>query len=167
MTEKKRTFGAVAELGGDDALEWFVEVLSPKERQWFASRKEMEVKRAAAYGVWSEFDKRDIGGISFEATPSVETLSSLLAALARARSASQGEQDCASAINAALWDEGIRSIEILRPRLDEVQGPRQEVVLDRRQRAVKAYQQVLSFIRESFVNLESPAGLNVRQAVKA
>ena len=51
MTEKKRTFGAVAELGGDDALEWFVEVLSPKERQWFASRKEMEVKRAAAYGV--------------------------------------------------------------------------------------------------------------------
>ncbi len=51
MTEKKRTFGAVAELGGDEALEWFVEVLSPKERQWFASRKEIEVKRAAAYGV--------------------------------------------------------------------------------------------------------------------
>ena len=141
--------------------------MCPSGPEFYANgmRMRVEIRTLHAYKyVWSEFDKRDIGGLSFEATPSVETLSSLLAALARARSASQGEQDCASAINAALSDEGIRSIEILRPRLDEGQGPRQEAVLDRRQRAVKAYQQVLSFIRESFVNLESPAGLNLRQA---
>ena len=51
MTEKRRTFAAVAKLGGEDALDWFVEVLNPKERHWFASRKDMEVKRAAAYGI--------------------------------------------------------------------------------------------------------------------
>ena len=51
MREKKRIFAGVAKLGGNDALDWFVEVLIPKKRHWFASRKEMEVKRAAAYGI--------------------------------------------------------------------------------------------------------------------
>ena len=128
-------------------------------------RMRVEIRDLHSYKyVWSEFDKRDIGGLNFEATPSVETLSALLAALARVRSTSEGDRDGASAMNAALWDEGIRGVEVLPPRLEESQGPGQEAVLDRRQRAVKAYQQVLTFIRESFVNLESPAGLNVRQA---
>ena len=51
MTEKKRTFAGVAKLGGNDALDWFVDVLDPQERHWFASRKEMEVKKVAAYGI--------------------------------------------------------------------------------------------------------------------
>ena len=128
-------------------------------------RMRVEIRNLHSYKyVWSEFDKREIGGLNFEATPSVETLGRLLAALARVRSASQGDQDCVSVINAALLDEGIHDVEVLPPRLEEKLGPGQEVVLDRRQRAVRAYQQVLSFIRESFVDLESPAAVNLRQA---
>jgi hypothetical protein len=51
LSEKRRTFAAVAKLAGEQALEWFLEVLRPDERPWFVSRTEREMMAAAAHGI--------------------------------------------------------------------------------------------------------------------
>lgn len=51
LAEKRRFFAAVAKLAGEAALDWFVPLLRPDERHWFASRKDREEKEAIAHGI--------------------------------------------------------------------------------------------------------------------
>ena len=92
--------------------------------------------------------------------PTTATLSGLLTALARVRSASMGGLE---EVNQTLTQQGITDIQALPVRkakdsTEDLERP------DRRQRAIQAYQQALDFIRESISNLDSPAQLNLRQA---
>ena len=50
--EQSRTFSAVAKLGGANALPWFIELVRPDERRWFASRKERQIIQAAVHGIY-------------------------------------------------------------------------------------------------------------------
>jgi HEAT repeat protein len=51
LSEKRRIYAAAAKLAGEDALKWFVNILQPGERRWFASRKEREGCEAIAHGI--------------------------------------------------------------------------------------------------------------------
>jgi hypothetical protein len=50
--EQSRTFSAVAKLGGANALPWFIKLVRPDERRWFASRKERQIIQAAVHGIY-------------------------------------------------------------------------------------------------------------------
>jgi HEAT repeat protein len=50
LIEKRRRFVAVSKLGGEQALNWFADLLRPHKR-WFASRKTQEIEQAAAHGL--------------------------------------------------------------------------------------------------------------------
>jgi hypothetical protein len=50
--EQSRTFSAVAKLGGANALPWFIQLVRPDERRWFASRKERQIIQAAVHGIY-------------------------------------------------------------------------------------------------------------------
>ncbi len=124
-------------------------------------RLRMEIRSLQTYKyLWEEFNKRELGGFQFEGVPTTATLSGLLTALARVRSASMGGLE---EVNQTLAQQGITDIQALPVReaedsTEDLERP------DRRQRAIKAYQQALDFIRESISNLDSPAQLNLRQA---
>jgi alkanesulfonate monooxygenase SsuD/methylene tetrahydromethanopterin reductase-like flavin-dependent oxidoreductase (luciferase family) len=51
LSEKRRIYAAAAKLAGENALKWFVNILQPDERRWFASRKEREGCEAVAHGI--------------------------------------------------------------------------------------------------------------------
>jgi hypothetical protein len=51
LSEKRRIYAASAKLAGEDALKWFVNILQPDERRWFASRKEREGCEAIVHGI--------------------------------------------------------------------------------------------------------------------
>jgi hypothetical protein len=51
LSEKRRIYAAAAKLGGEEALEWFVDLLRPGEKRWFASRKEREAREAIVHGI--------------------------------------------------------------------------------------------------------------------
>ena len=128
-------------------------------------RVRMEIRNLHAYKyVWNELEKRSLGGFNFETVPSVKDLSRFLSVLANARSATEASDQ---QINLALQGKGVICIQALAPRLEEDEGPDEQSDLDRRQRAIHAYEQVLDFIRESMTNLDSPAQLNVRQAKRS
>jgi HD-GYP domain-containing protein (c-di-GMP phosphodiesterase class II) len=123
-------------------------------------RMRMEIRSLQTYKyLWEELNKRELGGFHFEAAPTTASLSGLLTALARVRSAKMGD---IQEINQTLAQQGITNIKALPPR-NETEEPSQDRP-DRRQRAIDAYQQALDFIRESISNLDSPAQLNLRQA---
>lgn len=130
-------------------------------------RLRMEIKTLHAYKyVLNELEKRDIGGIAFESTPSLESLTGLLEALSRNRAADADDSaavDVLSLVNRELTERGISGIELLPvrkepPVVDDDKTP------DRRDRAVNAYQQALDFIRDAMVNVDSPAQVNLRKA---
>jgi HEAT repeat protein len=50
LLEKRRRFVAVSKLGGEQALNWFADLLRPNKR-WFASRRTQEIEQAAAHGL--------------------------------------------------------------------------------------------------------------------
>ena len=124
-------------------------------------RLRMEIRSLQTYKyLWEELNKRELGGFQFDGVPTTATLSGLLTALARVRSASMGGLE---EVNQTLAQQGITDIHALPVReakdsTEDLERP------DRRQRAIQAYQQALDFIRESISNLDSPAQLNVRQA---
>jgi HD-GYP domain-containing protein (c-di-GMP phosphodiesterase class II) len=124
-------------------------------------RIRMEIRSLQTYKyLWEELNKRELGGFQFQGAPSTTTLSGLLTALSRVRSASMGG---VAEVNQTLTQQGLTNIEALPPRAAEDSTLNNEQP-DRRQRAIEAYQQALDFIRESISNLDSPAQLNLRQA---
>lgn len=50
LLEKRRRFVAVSKLGGEQAMDWFADLLRPAKR-WFASRRAQEMEQAAAHGL--------------------------------------------------------------------------------------------------------------------
>jgi HD-GYP domain-containing protein (c-di-GMP phosphodiesterase class II) len=128
-------------------------------------RVRMEIRNLHAYKyVWNELEKRNLGGFNFESVPSVQELSQFLSVLAETRSATETDD---KQINLALQEKGVTRIQALPPRPEEEEGPDEQSALDRRQRAIHAYEQVLDFIRESMTNLDSPAQINMRQAKRS
>lgn len=124
-------------------------------------RIRMEIRSLQTYKyLWEELSKRELGGFQFDGAPTTASLSGLLTALARVRSANLGGVD---EVNRTLAQQGATAVEALPPRAAGDSAPSQEQP-DRRQRAIQAYQQALDFIRESISNLDSPAQLNLRQA---
>lgn len=133
-------------------------------QEFFANgmRVRMEIRSLHSYKyVWNELAKRDVGGLSFEGSPSALALSGFLTALARVRAASQ---DGANTLNTAFDEQGVSEIRALPAREETDESLDEEMALDRRQRAMHAYQMALDFIRESMMTLDSPAQLNLRQA---
>jgi HD-GYP domain-containing protein (c-di-GMP phosphodiesterase class II) len=131
--------------------------------EFFANgtRLRMEIRGLHAYKyLQEELARQDLGGFEFGATLSLASLSGLLVALARTRSAGQQGAD---AVNKLLSEQGVHELQVLPPREEEFDSSRQTAP-DRRQRAIRAYEQVLGFIRDSMVNLESPAQLNLCRA---
>lgn len=125
-------------------------------------RMRMEIRLLHSYKyVWGELAKRSLGGIQFRRTPSGKSLSAFLTALARVRSANEHHHQT---INQSLEEQGVTEIELLPPRPELETELDEARILDRRQRAIHAYQQALDFIRQSMVSYDSPAQLNVRQA---
>ena len=53
LTEKQRTFEAIARLGGEQGLGWFEEILRRPHPRWFASRRFKELLAAVAHGLVS------------------------------------------------------------------------------------------------------------------
>lgn len=130
-------------------------------------RLRMEIKTLHAYKyVLGELAKRDVGGLAFESRPSVESLKGLLDALSEYRDV-DGDGDGVAALNVlngALSERGIAGIKLL-PLREEAPVPEDDArAPDRRDRAVNAYQQALDFIRDSLMNLDSPAQVNLRKA---
>ena len=137
--------------------------------EFFANgnRLRMEIKNLHAYKyVLHELDKRGLGGIAFVARPTIESLSGFLEVFAATRESDDGGS-LALALNQALHERDVHGIDLLPPREGtpvpdvETQAP------DRRERTVSAYQQALDFIRESMVNIDSPAQVNIRKAKRA
>ena len=93
----------------------------------------------------------------------IESLSGFLEVFAATRESDDGGS-LALALNQALHERDVHGIDLLPPREEtpvpdvETQAP------DRRERTVSAYQQALDFIRESMVNIDSPAQVNIRKA---
>ena len=131
-------------------------------------RLRMEIRTLHAYKyVLTELQRRDIGGIAFESRPTVEALSGLLEVLSRHRGSDFDDGSAPrvlSVINQALSELEIVSIKLLELR-EEMPAPDNEArAPDRRDRAVNAYQQVLDFIRDSMLSVDSPAQVNLRRA---
>ena len=125
-------------------------------------RMRMEIRHLHSYKyVWEELAKRNLGGISVDRPPKAASISAFLTALARVRTPSEHAHDV---VNKSLDELGVTEIRVLPPRPEEEDKLDEEQVLDRRQRAIQAYQQALDFIRESMANFDSPAQINVRQA---
>ena len=124
-------------------------------------RLRMEIKTLIAYKyVINELRRRDVGGLEVESRPDVEDLRRLLEALARGGDQSGG----VGPFNAALTERGVHAIRFL-PERAEAPVPEDDTrSLDRKARAIDAYQQALDFIRESMMDLDSPAHVNVRKA---
>jgi len=131
-------------------------------------RLRMEIRTLHSYKyVLAELQRRDIGGIAFESRPSVEALNGLLEVLSRHRGADLDDESAPhllNVINEALSERAILSIKLLDLR-EEAPAPDDETrAPDRRDRAVNAYQQALDFIRDSMLNVDSPAQVNLRKA---
>jgi HD-GYP domain-containing protein (c-di-GMP phosphodiesterase class II) len=128
-------------------------------------RMRMEIRNLHAYKyVWGELDNRNLGGLKFVSAPAVESLSGLLTALVEVRSSSEDSHD---RVNAKLSELSISQIVALPPRPEEEDALDEESIVDRRQRAIEAYQQALDFIQESMANLDSPSEINLRQAKRS
>lgn len=84
--ELRRALAAAGRLAGDEALAWLAPQLQPERRRWFASRREQELARAAAYGI------RVVGS---------EASRNLLATLAQT-----GDRICRAACAAELGEGG-------------------------------------------------------------
>ena len=139
-------------------------LLERSDQEFYANavRMRIEIRYLHSYKyLWGELDKRNLGGIHFDRTPSRESLAGLLIALARVRA--PGEESY-RVINESLSRQGVIGIELLPPPLEKGRETDEGGLLDRRQRAIQTYQQVLDFIRESMFAYDSPAQLNVRRA---
>jgi HD-GYP domain-containing protein (c-di-GMP phosphodiesterase class II) len=104
-----------------------------------------------------------VGGISFESRPTVSSVTSFLEVFSRARDSDSGEERLLHRLNDELLEREVKGIKLL-PRRDELSAPEGELGVDRRERALNAYQQALDFIRESMMTVDSPAQVNVRKA---
>lgn len=125
-------------------------------------RMRMEIRHLHSYKyVWEELAKRNLGGISVDTAPTAASISALLTALARVRTPNENNHET---VNISLGELGATEIVVLPPRPEEEDKLDEQQVLDRRQRAIQAYQQALDFIRESMASFDSPAQINVRQA---
>jgi HD-GYP domain-containing protein (c-di-GMP phosphodiesterase class II) len=134
--------------------------------EFFANgnRIRMEFRSLAAYKyVLKELGKRGVGGISFESRPTVSSVTSFLEVFSRARDSDSGEERLLHRLNDELLEREVKGIKLL-PRRDELSAPEGELGVDRRERALNAYQQALDFIRESMMTVDSPAQVNVRKA---
>ena len=119
-------------------------------------RMELQTLQSYKY-LLDELSKRDVGGFSFEAPASRQALSGLLQVLARVRSSEDGVAE----VNGQLDKLAIDTVRALPMRADDESDDEE---LDARERAVKAYQQALDFIKESLTSHDSPAQVNVRRA---
>lgn len=134
--------------------------------EFFANgnRLRMEIRSLHAYKyVLNELSRRDLGGISFDAKPSLETLTAFLEVFCRNRETDSEEAFQLDRLNGELQERGASEIKLLAPR-EDVSVPDTELVSSRRDRAVSAYQQALDFIRESMMAADSPVQVNIRKA---
>jgi HD-GYP domain-containing protein (c-di-GMP phosphodiesterase class II) len=135
--------------------------------EFFANgnRVRMEFRSLAAYKyVLTELAKRGLGGISFEARPTVPMITAFLEVLCRARDAEEGDlPDRLARLNEEIRERGGQGIRLL-PSRGEIEVPENELSTDRRERALNAYQQALDFIRDAMMSVDSPAQVNVRKA---
>lgn len=132
-------------------------------QEFFANgtRLRMELRSLHAYQyVAAELGRRGLGGFAFRSLPDDASLRAFLALLASTPSA---DGDPAARFNHKLAAQGVDSLAALPARESEEQ-PESETALDRRQRALNAYQRALDFIRESIAAFDSPAQVNVRRA---
>jgi len=122
-------------------------------------RVRMELKTLQSYKyLLDELEKRDVGGFAFEPPASRDAFRGLLSVLARVRSSEDG----VASVNSLLAEAGVTGIQALPVREDADEA--REDNLDRRERAIQAYQQALDFIRDSISTVDSPAQINVRRA---
>jgi len=103
-----------------------------------------------------ELTRRGLGGVGFPAAPDAQAIGIFLGLLA---GTPDDSKDHTADFNRKLNDAGATGILALPLRRHEDKLP-----TDRRQRAIETYQQALDFIRNSMINLKSPADLNVREA---
>ncbi len=136
-------------------------------QEFFANRTRirMEIRTLHTYKfVWQELERRSLGGFQFDTPLEIDDLASFLVVFMAQAS---HDEDGAPEFNRALAGSGLTGVEALSP-LDEAGQPLpEEQILDRRRRAIDAYQQALDFIRETVVELDSPAQVNLRRAKRA
>jgi HD-GYP domain-containing protein (c-di-GMP phosphodiesterase class II) len=136
-------------------------------REFFANRTRirMEIRTLHTYKfVWQKLQQRSLGGFQFDTHQAAEDLASFLVVFMRQ---SSHDEDGAPQFNRALAESGLTGVQALSPLDEEGQQLPEEQVLDRRRRAINAYQQALDFIRETVVELDSPAQVNLRRAKRA
>jgi len=134
--------------------------------EFFANgaRLRMELRNLHAYQyVAAELSRRGLGGFAFRSLPDDRSLRAFLSLLALTSATSAEDGDAAAAFNQKLAAREVDSLAALPARQGE-ERTEAETALDRRQRALNAYQQALDFIRESIASLDSPAQVNLRRA---
>jgi len=103
-----------------------------------------------------ELTRRGLGGVGFSEAPDAPAVEAFVRLLANPPDDSK---DHTAEFNRGMNEAGVTGIRALPLRRHEDTLP-----TDRRQRAIEAYQQALDFIRQSMINLESPADINLREA---
>lgn len=137
-------------------------------QEFFANRIRirMEIRTLYTYKfVWQELERRSLGGFELVTPLTAEDLASFLAVFIK--QSTPDDDDGAPQFNQALAEGGLTGIKALPPHDEEGQQLPEQQVLDRRRRAIDAYQQALDFIRETVVELDSPAQVNLRRAKRA
>ncbi|HXI02695.1 MAG TPA: HD-GYP domain-containing protein [Candidatus Saccharimonadales bacterium] len=134
--------------------------------EFFANGKHlrMEIRSLHAYRYMrEELTRAGLGGLEFGGAPSRAALSGLLQALRDVRSKPDPDVET---FNEMLVSQGIHAFRGLPPREASLE-PGRQAAIGRRQRAIQAYEQVLDFIRDSMMNHESPAQIDLRRAKRS